>query len=43
LTLLLAKEILLSLKFLDDMNRKIKDFNTEEYKVDLEKYFKAKN
>lgn len=39
---LLAKEILQSLKVLDDMKGKIKDFNIEEFKADLEKYFKAK-
>lgn len=39
---LLAKEILQSLKVLDEMKGKIKDFNAEKFKADLEKYFKEK-
>jgi hypothetical protein len=39
---LLAKEILQSLKVLDNMKGKIKDFNKEQVKADLENYFKEK-
>lgn len=39
---LLAKEVLQSLKVLDDMKGKIKDFNTEQFKADLENFFKEK-
>ena len=39
---LLAGEILNSLSVLDDMKGKIKDFNTERFKADLENYFKEK-
>jgi len=38
----LAKEILLSLKVLDEMKSKIKDFNIEKFKADLESYFRKK-
>jgi hypothetical protein len=37
---LLAREILRSLKVLEDMKGKIKDFNAENFKKDLENYFK---
>jgi len=39
---LLAGEILQSLKVLDAMKGKIKDFNAEKFKEDLENYFKEK-
>lgn len=39
---LLAREILQSLNVLDIMKGKIKDFNTEKFKEDLENYFKEK-
>lgn len=39
---LLAKEILESLSVLDDMKGKINDFNAEQFKADLENYFKEK-
>lgn len=40
---ILANEILKSLSVLDDMKGKIKDFNTEQFKADLENYFKEKD
>lgn len=39
---LLANGILQSLKVVEGMKVKIKDFNFEEFKADLEKYFKEK-
>jgi len=39
---LLAKEILSSLSVLDTMKSKIKDFDAEKFKADLENYFKEK-
>ena len=37
---LLANEILKSLRVLDKMKVKIKDFDAEKFKIDLENYFK---
>lgn len=39
---LLAREILASLSVLDTMKSKIKDFDAEKFKADLEGYFKEK-
>lgn len=39
---LLAREILSSLSVLGGMKSKIKDFETEKFKADLENYFKEK-
>lgn len=39
---LLAREIMNSLTVLDDMKKKIKDFDSEKFKADLEDYFKKK-
>lgn len=40
---IIAKEILISLNTLDSIKKKIKDFNWEQFKQDLETYFKEKN
>ncbi len=39
---LLAKEILNSLSVVESMKNKIKDFDLEKFKADLERYFKEK-
>lgn len=39
---LLAKEIMTSLNIVEGMKSKIKDFNLERFKIDLEDYFKEK-
>ncbi|MDR6460830.1 hypothetical protein J2786_003964 [Chryseobacterium vietnamense] len=40
---IVAKEILLSLNSLDSIKKKIKDFDWDQFKKDLENFFKEKN
>lgn len=40
---ILSREILLSLSSSDSIKKKIKDFNWEQFKQDLENYFKERN
>ncbi|MGA9213163.1 hypothetical protein [Kaistella sp.] len=40
---IVAKELLLSLDTLDSVKKKIKDFNWEQFRWDLEDYFKERN